>query len=169
MKMKKPFFKHALLPLPLALAAAVPAAQAARVEVTWVNPESYSDVQATYSTQARFRERVLTDLQAQFMKSGARLPEGQLLDVSIRDVDLAGYIDYFQPAAPFGIRLIRNVDFPRIKLDYELRDADGKVIGSGSETLSDPGFRFPTFTTRMRNPLDYEKRMIDRWYRENFG
>jgi hypothetical protein len=165
--MKLTRLRHAILPL--AVAATVPATQAGQVDVTWVNPESYSDVETTYASRTKFRERVLADLEEQFRKSGARLPEGQKLDVSVRDLDLAGYIDYFVPAAPFGVRLIRSVDFPRIKLDYELRDADGKVINSGSETLSDPGFRFPAFATRLRNPLDYEKQLIDRWYRQNFN
>ena len=160
-------FNKALLPL--ALAAAIPAVQAGQVDVTWVNPESYSDVEATYSTSARFRERVLSDLEEQFTKSGEKLPTDQTLSVTVTDVDLAGYVDYFHPFAPFGVRLIRNVDFPRIKLDYELRDANGEVISSGTDNLSDLNFRFPTFATRLRNPLDYEKRMIDRWYRENFG
>ena len=159
-------FKYALLPL--ALAAAIPAVEAAQVDVTWVNPESFSDVEASWSTQARFRDRVMTDLEAQFRKSGERLPADQTLFVSVLDVDLAGYVDYFQPGAPFGVRLIRDIDFPRIKLDYELRDADGMVVTSGSSKLADLGFHFPTFATRLRNPLDYEKHMIDQWYAKNF-
>lgn len=166
MRQKPAILKRALLPL--ALAATVPAVHAAQVDVTWADPEKFSDVEATYTTQSRFRERVMTDLEEQFRRSGERLPSEQTLFVTVTDVDLAGYVDYFQPGAPFGVRLIRNIDFPRIKLDYELRDADGKVVSSGTGNLADAGFRFPTFATRLRTPLDFEKKLIDQWYATNF-
>ena len=154
--------------LPLAITLAVPGVHAAQVEVNWNEPESFTDVQPTNTTRHRFQESVLSDLEAHFRKAGESLPADQTLVVNVTDVDLAGYVEYFHPGYPFGIRVVRDIDFPRISLSYELKGADGVLISTGSDNLRDMDFRFPTFVTRYQQPLDYEKRMIDRWVREKF-
>lgn len=148
--------------------AAVPAVQAAQVEVNWENPDSYRDIQPANDTRQHFRDDVLADLEAHFKKDGEALPADQTLVLNVTDLDLAGYVEYFIPRYPFGVRLIRDIDFPRLKLNYELKDADGKTISSGSEDIKDMSFRFPAYGTRLNTPLDYEKRMIDDWYKNTF-
>ena len=160
------FRKHLMLPAALALG--LPSAYAANVEVTWTEPDTYTDIQATNDTQRHFRRNVMAALETYFQEAGATLPADQTLLVSVSDVDLAGYVEYFHPAYPFGLRVIRDVDFPRLALDYELKAADGSTISAGQDILKDLGFRFPTFSTRYAQPLGYEKRLIDRWYRDTF-
>jgi hypothetical protein len=154
--------------LPLALLLAVPAVQAAQVEVNWENPDSFRDIQPSNDTRQHFRDDVLADLEAHFKKAGEALPSDQTLVLKVTDVDLAGYVEYFYPDYPFGVRVIRDIDFPRLALDYELKDADGNTISTGSEDLKDMNFRFPTFNTRYTRSLNYEKNLIDHWYRDNF-
>ena len=59
--------------------------------------------------------------------------------------------------------MIRNVDFPQMTLSYELRDADGKLVKSGTEQLADLGFRFGLLLPADRSALRYEKQMIKEW------
>jgi len=165
--MKSTLLKATLLGT-LTAVAALPAAQAAEVEVNWNNPDSYRDINPANDSRQHYRDAVLADLEAHFKKAGQTLPEDQTLVVNVNDVDLAGYVEYFIPSYPFGVRLVRDIDFPRMKLDYELKDADGNTISMGSDDLKDMNFRFPTYGTRLRTPLDYEKRMIDHWYSKAF-
>ena len=156
-------------PLALGLLLSTPVVFAADVDVKWQEPDTFSDLRTSSTLQSRFEETVLADLEQHFRESAAAaLPDNQHLSLTITDVDLAGYIDYFQPRNPFGMRLVRNVDFPRIKLNYALKDEQGNILKEGESTLKDLGFQTPAFYVRNSDPLKYEKRMIDRWINSSF-
>lgn len=144
-------------------------AQAATVAFEYTNPEDFRDIRATEQSQPKFEQSVLRELEDEFRAQAATLPEGQTLHVTLKDVDLAGDIEYFHHSYPFGLRVIREVDFPQMELSYELRGAGGEVIKSGEERLSDMSFHFPAFASRLNvEPLDYEKALIRDWVRETF-
>jgi hypothetical protein len=145
-------------------------AQAATVAFEYTNPEDFRDIRATEQSQPKFEQSVLRELEAEFRDQAAKLPDGQTLHVTLKDVDLAGDIEYFHRSYPFGLRVIREVDFPQMELSYELRDASGAVIKSGDDKISDMSFHFPTFASRVNtDPLDYEKALIRDWVRETFS
>jgi hypothetical protein len=48
---------------------------------------------------------------------------------------------------------MRAIDPPRVKVEYALADADGNVIASGNETLTDMAY-----TWKVRRPNDSEIR-----------
>lgn len=155
-------YKHSLLAL--ALVALMPAAHAATVEVSWKDPAAYRDIRATNGGQQRFQASVMNELEQQFrQEAAARLQEGQVLSIAVDDVDLAGEIEYFHTNYPFGLRVIRNVDFPQMTLTYELRDAEGKLVKSGTTQLADLGFRAGRLLPADRSALRYEKQMIKEW------
>jgi len=155
-------FKRSLLAI--SLLSLVPVVQAATVEVTWSDPLQFRDIRSTDSGQQRFQSRVMTELETQFRdETVARLETGQTLTIEVADVDLAGEIEYFHANYPFGLRVIRNVDFPQMTLSYELRDADGMLVKSGTEKLADLGFRFGLLLPADRSALRYEKQMIKEW------
>ena len=143
-------------------------AQAATVAFEYMDPNDFRDIRATDSGQKKFEQHVLKEIEAHFEKEAAALPEGQTLEVTIKDVDLAGDIEYFHRYYPFGLRVVRNVDFPRMEFSYVLRDANGDVIRRGDEDISDMSFRFNTLTDRTRDPLDYERQLISQWYDDTF-
>lgn len=144
-------------------------AQAATVAFEYTNPDDFRDIRATEESQPKFEQGVLRELEDEFREEAAKLPDGQTLHVTLKDVDLAGDIEYFHHAYPFGLRVIRNIDFPQMELSYELRDASGAVIKSGEDRVADMSFHFPTYATRLhQQPLDYEKALIKQWVRETF-
>jgi hypothetical protein len=139
---------------------------AADLQIEWNNPDHWQDAKATDINQQRYIERVKEVLGDQFRHEAERLPAGQKLIVSVNDVDLAGEIEYFHRNYPFGLRVIRNVDSPRIDLNYELRDADDHVVKTGEEKLRDPGFRYITLANYDRNVFRYERALIRDWSRK---
>ncbi len=144
-------------------------AQAATVAFEYNDPADFRDIEATDVGQKGFEAGVLSELEEQFRDEAAALPEGQTLHVTVKDVDLAGDIEYFHHGYPFGLRVIRDVDFPKMEFSYELRDASGELISAGEEKLADMSFHFPTFASRINaSMLDYEKAMISKWYDKTF-
>jgi hypothetical protein len=155
-------YKHSLLAI--ALIAFMPAAHAATVEVSWTDPQQFLDIRSNNGGQQSFQASVMSELEQQFQhEAGTRLQEGQVLTIEVADVDLAGEIEFFHANYPFGVRVVRNVDFPQMTFSYELRDADGKLVKSGTEKLADLGFRFTTLMPLDRSSLRYEKQMIKEW------
>ena len=143
---------------------------AATVEFNWDDPAQFKDIKVTNDNKARFQTRVLNELQEQFTKQAEKLPADQTLHVTVHDVDLAGDIEYFHRGHPFGIRVVRNIDYPTIELSYELKDANERVLKSGTDTLRDMGFRNnPLAVSALQdNPFRYEDELIKDWYNTEF-
>jgi hypothetical protein len=145
------------------------AAWAADVEIEWVKPEKYRDIRSGEEGQKSFQNRVISALTSYFKEAAAeKMPADQTLHLTITDVDLAGDVEYFFSDFPMGIRVMRDVYFPNIEFNYELRDAGGKVLKSGKENIKDMGYLFSRLPYINNPPFDYEKRMIDDWFRKNF-
>ena len=148
------------------------AANAATVEIQWQNPEQYRDIRATNEGQKRFQERTMEELAEAFSEGAAALDSNMTLHLTVTDVDLAGEIEWFHDNYPFGLRVIRRVDSPRLTLNYELRDANGAVVQSASDVkVQDLGLNFKTdalTTRRFDAPYHYERRLIHDWMRDTF-
>lgn len=154
-------FRHAALAGLLLLAAGSAAAGA---KVTFVQPEKFTDL--PFSTWDR--EDVLKDLRAHFDKLAAKLPAGQQLNVEVTDVDLAGRT---WPSRFSGrdIRILNGgADWPRISLRYTITQ-DGQVVKSGQEDLADMSYLQHMTRFASDDSLAYEKRMLDRWFRERIA
>ncbi len=143
-------------------------AHAATVAFEYTDPEDFRDIQATDVGQKGFEAGVLKELEEQFRDEAAALPEGQTLRVTLKNVDLAGDIEYFHSGYPFGLRVIRDIDFPKLEFSYVLLDANGDVLAMGEDEIKDMSFRVPTFNTRNQKALDYERALISEWYDETF-
>lgn len=149
----------------LVLAASVLAA----VEITWVEPEKFRDIRGGPVSQKSFQNQVIAVLTAYFEEAaGQTLPADQTLRLSITDVDLAGDVEYFFFRFPFGVRVMRDIYFPEIEFNYVLEDAEGRVLKSGEENISDIGYLYSGRMYINDPPFDYEKRMIDDWFNKTF-
>ena len=164
--MKKVPYAKTLSTLVLLLSSALSAA--ATVEVSWDDPKEFKDIRVTNDNKTRFEARVIEELEEQFRHEAEKMPADQTLHLTVHDVDLAGDIEYFHRDYPFGLRVIRNVDFPTIDLSYELRDANDRVIKSGAEKIRDMSFRTPVLTTWKQDPFRYENQLIKDWYNTEF-
>lgn len=141
------------------------AAAAAPVEVDTANTRRWSDLGSTPLEE----ERNLKTLSSHLQKQGARyVAPGQTLHVTLVDVDLAGEP---VPNRRTGedMRVARGgADWPRITLRYRLTGADGSVVGSGEQVLSDMNYLRRAPGARNNDPLRYEKRLLDDWLKSRF-
>lgn len=157
-------------------AATLPAHAAGKVEVSYVQPEQFTDA----GTGARERERTLRALTRHFEQLARRLPDGQTLRVEVLDVDLAGFV------RPFGVHELRvlrgGADWPHMTLRYTLASGcpqaaagakeacAGRTIKAGEDQLADLNYLFyRSGISDLGGELPYEKRMLDHWFGATFA
>ncbi len=63
---------------------------------------------------------------------------------------------------------MRDITWPRIKLNYRLTDANGEVK-SGEENISDRSYLDAPHMHSAIDTMPYEKEMLERWFRSRFG
>lgn len=133
-----------------------------RAEVSFVQPERFSD--AGFGTLER--ERTLKVLSQHFDRLAQRLPDGRVLKVAVTDVDLAGEVDTL---ALHRIRVMGQLpDAPRMTLKFELLQG-GQPLAQGEEQLIDMAYQLGSFRGRRDGPLAYEARMLERWFDERIA
>lgn len=144
-----------------ALMACGVASAVGRADVRYVQPEKFVDAGAGIVERER-TQRLLTE---HFETLAQRLPDGQVLQVQVTQVDLAGEMDtlYFHRVRVLG----QFPDAPRVSLRYELRQGE-QVLARGEEDLSDINYQAGRAYLRGGEALGYERRMLDRWFQARF-
>jgi hypothetical protein len=139
------------------------AAHAGTAHVAFVNAPSFSDAGGTTDD-----ERKNLDALARHVQSLAQrlLPADHALKVEVLDVDLAGTVLDTRRGTSLT-RVIRGgADFPRLRLRYTL-EQNGRVVRSGEDALADLNYsRGMSGSYRQSQPLHYEKRMLETWFKE---
>ena len=148
------------------LAAAAAAAHAGGVvSVTFVEPDKFADS----GTNAADRSANLKVLEQHLKQLGQRyLGDGQSLQIEVTEVDLAGST---RPSRRSGeeIRIVRGMaDWPRIELRYAL-EAGGQKLKSGEAKIADLNYTGHIASYGSRDPLRYEKQMLDAWFKATFA
>jgi len=148
----------------LSLAAGA-ASAAGTVNVAFVDPEKYYDAGTTkldVPANLKVIEEHLKYLGQRF------LPEGQVLNISVLDVDLAGTV---HPGRRSGneVRIAKGgADWPRITVRYAL-ESNGSPIKNGEEVVSDLSYgRHGPSTYSTLDPLHHEKWMLEGWFQARF-
>ena len=133
-------------------------------EVSFPNEARYTDAGA-YGTE---RAANLAQLAAHLKRLAQRdLPEGQKLTVEILDVDLAGEARPWRRTGS-EVRVLRGrADWPRIELRYTLSGEPGNTR-SATESIADLNYLQRIGSYGSSEPLVYEKRMLDDWFRARF-
>ena len=144
------------------------AAQAAQVEVVWQSPENYRDIKPTNEKKSKFQEKVFKELEQHFTELASKLDEKQTLKITVHDIDLAGDIRYMVGPHNQNTRVVRDIDFPKMKFDYQLLDASKKSIENGSADIKDMGFMTGIRKSLTSDSFHYEKNMIDDWFYSTF-
>jgi hypothetical protein len=142
------------------------AAHAGSVAVSFSGTPRFSDAGDTFADEQANRLAI-----AQYIESlGARyLPAQQTLKLEIVDIDLAGEIRHPRRAGWRELRVAKGgADFPRMTVRYTL-ESGGQVLRSGEETISDMDYTHHVAQPRASEPLHFEKRMLDEWFRTRFA
>lgn len=143
------------------------AAAEARIAVTYVNPEKFSEVRQ-FGQQDRFNgTNYLEPLKAHLIKRAARmLPPGDRLEVSITDIKLAGGYEPWHGPNLMYVRFMKDIYPPRIDLSFKLIGSNGEVLREGSRKLRNLGYLQSGLTRASdTDPLRYDKALIDSWLR----
>ncbi|NMP31774.1 DUF3016 domain-containing protein [Thalassotalea sp. M1531] len=142
-------------------------AQAATVEIEWLEPDSYRDLHPGGNAREKFRENVFAELEQTFNDLVTELPNDQVMKIVVRDIDLAGYVN--TESKTRRKRFISAKYFPRIKFTYKLFDAAGSVIKAGGVNLKKPDFIQTAKDSYKDTVFGYEKQMIDEWFAFTFA
>ena len=139
-------------------------AAGAAVAVSFINPESYTDM-------GRYPEDMKTqmnEIEAHLKYLGQRyLPPNESLKIDVLDVDLAGHLSHPRPGR--DVRILRGkADWPSMKLHYVL-EADGRVLLDRQERIADTGYLDHPNLHYSGQSLAYEKQMLDNWFRRRFA
>jgi Protein of unknown function (DUF3016) len=135
------------------------------VQVQFVQPEKFADIR----DQAFSRERNLEALKQHLQHAAAPyVSDGQTLKIDVLDVDLAG-----EPKLDVrrnDVRVLKGkADWPRIDLRYTL-EAPGQPARSGQASIRDMDYLQHASASRYATePLRYERRMLDEWFRTEFS
>lgn len=139
-----------------------------RVEVTFENPDKFSDAADGQRGSDFGREGNLAQIKDYIEHRAAKLlPEGQRLSVTITDVDLAGEVEPWRTSSAQDIRFVKEIYPPRIDLSFQLTDANGTVIKEGKRELRDMAFMMKLHLDRS-DPRVHEKGLLDDWIRSEF-
>ncbi|AXK38637.1 DUF3016 domain-containing protein [Crenobacter cavernae] len=143
-------------------------APAVRAEVTveFVEPQRYTDGS---EDGYRYDRGTLDALERHLKALGQRcLREGETLELRVLDVDLAGRYEWWRPAA-YDVRVMRDITWPRLDLEYMWRDGDGRVLGRARERVSDMNYLWRSpYVRNDLNSLPYEKAMLRDWFDRRF-
>jgi len=149
--------------------AAVAEAAAAKVEVEFAAPETFTDVKDALVATEKGRAHTIEEVRRYLVETAARhVPEGQHLKITVTDIDMAGDYEFWGRAAHSDIRIIKAIYPPSIDLAFVLSDASGAVLKEGSRRLHDLAFQM-RIDLRDNDRLRYEKALIDDWLRDEFG
>jgi hypothetical protein len=133
------------------------------VNVTFVEPDKFYDSgnnQFDRPNNLKTIETFLQDLGKRY------LSDGQVLEIEVLNVDLAGYS---RPTRKGDLRIVRGgADWPSFQLRYKLAGA-GQALKQGEERVADLNYTGHIATYGNRDPLRYEKQMLDGWFKARFS
>lgn len=136
------------------------------VTVAYEHPEKFTDADDRGPTGRGASKSVMADLEAYLQKIGERsLPEGEALEITFTNIDLAGRFEPTRGAGVSDLRILRDITWPQLDFRYSLK-RNGVEVAAGSETLRDMDYLRSSVGAPSGESLRYEKRMLDTWLRK---
>jgi hypothetical protein len=149
--------------LALTSLAAAAASAGGVVNVTFVDPDKFYDAGNSKIDVPANLKAIEEHLQG----LGRRyLPDGQVLNITVLDVDLAGYTRITRSGQMVRLA-ISLADYPKFTVHYSVL-ADGQQIKSGDEVVTDMDYNRNGQSYAQWDPLRIEKRTLDDWFRVRF-
>jgi hypothetical protein len=140
----------------------------ARISVTFIEPEKFSDARRAELEPAS--TGILGELQEFIITTSARyVPEDMKLNIRVTNVDLAGDFELFRGPQADQVRITKGLYPPHIVLEFEVVDNAAKVVKSGKRDLTDiDDYQLRSVYPR-EDYLRYEKDILRDWLRAEFG
>ena len=140
------------------------------VAVEWTDPAGFSEIRGSSNRWEASRGNWVHEL-AEYLRDGvqARIGEGERVEILITDIRRAGDFEPGRGPQMDHVRIMRDIHWPRMSLEFEHRDASGTVVNGGARQLSDPGYLHAMQGRAGHDPLRYDQTMIDRWLHQEFG
>jgi len=138
---------------------------AAISEVNWLNSEKYQDIRAGEEHREHFKRKIFKAFEQHFSKLAEKLPEEQVLKISVINVDLAGDVNH---GGINRYRLIKGLYFPKMKFSYQIVDSNNIEINAGVADLKDMNFLMHSNLKYRNTFLGYEFQMLDKWFHTSF-
>jgi len=156
---------------------------AAAVEIEWVKPDSYKDIENGVMGKGAFKFKVFKAINKTLTELAEQLPEQQVLHIKIHDIDLAGEV---VEKINGRQRIIKQSQFPQLKFTYKLfealpvaeesedsgnkeknEDEYGALLKAGGVNLKSLNF-WDIRETIEKGFLRYEKNMLENWFAFTF-
>lgn len=150
--------------------AAVAAAANGAVEVRFVDAGQFTDATLQGYGEPPAANPVLTRIRAHLLELGERCiaPEQSLL-LRVLEIDLAGHYDWRYRESWGNFRLLPNVAWTRMTIEYVWHGADGAPLASGIDRLRAADYVDSRIRPRFSDaPLPDERQMLERWFRARF-
>jgi hypothetical protein len=133
--------------------------------VDWKNPEKYTDIRSGDQTAKSMRNPIAKSLGGEFSELAAQLPPGYQLSITVTDLDLAGEVDPVEFRQMNQIRVLKDIYFPRMIFDYQLKNAAGVALqGQTDVEVSDMQYLLAMRSTRSSESFYAERKMIRDWF-----
>lgn len=140
------------------------------VKVRFEEPDQFADA-SDRGHLGRASESVMKNLARGFEQAAVpALEEGQTLEITVTDIDLAGEYERVHYAGADFVRVYRQVTWPTIAFSYQVLEA-GAELASGKAEVRDMNY-LQHLTVRVQantKPLPYEKAMLEKWFAREFG
>lgn len=139
------------------------------VNVVFNNPEKFTDVKTSSMDSEKDRDYLLEQIKEYIQERAPRyMAEGQTLNITVNDVDMAGDFEPWRGSRLQDIRIVKDIYPPRIDLDFKLMDASGAVVSEGTRQLRDLNFMMSTPSIPSNDTLRHEKNLINNWLSTEF-
>ncbi len=140
----------------------------ARANVLFFEPQNFTDVRDSYMGDYE-RTTYLDQIRDHLLEQAKYyVPEGDTLNVTFTDVDMAGDFEPWRGAQWSDVRIVKDIYPPRINLSFRLTDAAGNVVKEGKRELRDLAFLMKITMAFRDDPVRHENALIDDWLRSEF-
>lgn len=140
------------------------------VEVRFVDAQSFTDGTLQGYGDKSAANPVLAEIRRHLLALGDRcIPAEQSLELVVRDLDLAGHYDWRTRESFGNFRLLPNVAWARMTIEYVWRDAAGGLIAASVDRLQSADFIGNRSRLRARDiALPDEKQLLEHWFEPRF-
>ncbi len=137
---------------------------AGEAKVTWQEPEKYSDIRPGNETRDAFQARVFKELETVVSDLARQLPDGDQLEMTVTDLDLAGDVNGMYGDRLRDIRIIKELYWPRMSFSYVLKNSRNEVIVAGKDDIKDMNFMSRIGIPYGNTSFIYEETMLRDWF-----